>query len=152
MRHLLLAVLAALMIGCEPSPPILDNTFAEFQVTDKEVTSPEVLPKLIPLDCFPEEGDGCQIAGWTSTDSIDTFENYKIISESNTEIAQANAEGLQTAIEEIKELVYAGREQEKITQIREEQLQFERTQRQIEKWYYRVMLVLVGAAGVYASQ
>lgn len=152
MKHLWLIAFAILMTACETVPPPIEFTFEKFETIDQKVTYPEELPKIRDLQCYPGESDAeCKIAGYTSSADIDVFETYKIRAESNTAIAQGNAEALESTIQQTEELVAAGRAQENITKIREEQLQFERWQRQIDKWYYRALLVLVGAAGIYAA-
>ena len=152
MKHLWLIASAILMTACETVPPPMEFTFEEFKTIEAEVTYPEELPKLRELECYPGEADECKIAGYTSTRDIDVFETYKIRAKSNTTIAQGNAEALEAVLEQADELVAAGKAQEQITRIREEQLYTERALRVREKWYYRAMLVLVGAAGVFAAR
>ncbi len=152
MKVLWLIAFAILISGCETTPPIdFGSTFADYQTTEKEVTYAKELPKIEKLQCYPDEGDQCHIVGYTSTDDIDRLETYKIRSEANVTIANENATALEYILEENKELVAAGRAQENITKIREEQLQFEKAERMREKWYYRLMLILIGGAGIYAS-
>ena len=150
MKHLLLIAFVFLMMGCETAPP-MEFTFEKFETIEAEVTYPEELPKIRELECYPNV-DQCKIAGYTSSDDIDVFEVYKVRAESNTSIAQGNAEALDAVLAQAEELVAAGQAQEQITRIREEQLFTERSLRQQDKWYYRAMIVLVGVAGVYAAR
>lgn len=152
MKHLLLIASAILITACETTPPIELETFEAFEAIDAEVTYPAVLPKIRDLECYPgETDDDCKVAGYTSAADIDIFEAYKIRAEGNTGIAQGNAEALEYVLEQAAELVAAGKAAENITKIREEQLANERKLRQQDKWYYRLMLLFVGAAGVYAA-
>ncbi len=152
MKALWLIAFAILITGCETTPPVdFDTTFADYEITEKEVTYAEELPKIKKLQCYPGEGDSCRIVGYTSTDDIDRLETYKIRSEANVTIANENATALEYILGENKELVAAGRSQEIITKFIQERLQFEKAERLREKWYYRLMLVFVGAAGIYAS-
>ena len=144
-------VCAILITACETGPPPLDlSTFEEFKTIEAEVTYPDALPKIKELECYPNEDD-CKVAGYTSTADVDVLEAYKIISEGNTGIAQANAEAIDSALEQSADLVAAGIAAEKISEIREEQLRIERQLRQQEKWYYRAMLALAGVAIVITA-
>ena len=142
---------AILITACETGPPPLDlSTFEEFKTVEAEATYPDALPKLNELECYPDE-NSCRIAGYNSTADVDKLEAYKIVSEGNTAIAQANAEAVDSALAQSAELVAAGIAAEKISEIREEQLRIERQLRQQEKWYYRAMLALAGVAIVLTA-
>lgn len=152
MRHLLLIALAILITACETAPPPLEFTFEEFETIEAEATYPDELPKIRPLECYPGgEDNDCSVAGYTLSEDIDAYEEYKIRAEGNTIIAQENAEALDGALGQAAELVAAGRAQEHIAKIREEQLRHERMLRQQDKWYYRIMLALAGAALVVTA-
>lgn len=150
MRLLLLSVFAILTAACETTPPTIDYTFEEFEPIESEIVDPTPLPSLPKLQCFPSDDD-CQVAGYSTTNDIDEFERYKIISEANSEIATANTETAKLLIEREEAILAAAKAQETITNLREEQLDFERKMRQQEKWYYRVLLGLVIGASAYAS-
>jgi len=152
MKHLSLIAFAILITACETAPPPLEFTFEEFETIEAEATYPDELPKLKPLECYPGgEEDDCTVAGYTLPEDIDALEAYKIRAEGNTAVAQANAEALDGSLEQAAELVAAGRAQEHIAKIREEQLRHERMLRQQDKWYYRIMLALAGAALVVTA-
>lgn len=152
MKHLLLVVLAISITACETIPEPKEFTFAEVELIDAEAEHPKELGTIKDLECWPGEGDECEIAGYSSADDIDALESYKIRAEGNTEVAEANANTVDLLLEQQAEFVAAGIASENIQKIREEQLAWERAKRQQEKWYYRLMLLVVGAAGVYASK
>lgn len=151
MRTILLVACAILTTACETTSPIdIPPNFRNFKVEQRQATTPDELPDLHPLECYPSEAD-CKIVGYADPQDVDTLHRYKIRAEGNTKIAAENAAALDATNGEVAQLVEAGKAQENIARIREDQLQYERSERLREKWYYRVMLVLVGAAGVYAS-
>jgi len=152
MKHLLLIASMILIAACETTPPPIEFTFENFELIEASAEYPDELGKIKDLECYPGEGDDCKVAGYSSGNDIDALEAYKIRAEGNTEIAQGNAEAVDLLLAQQAELVAAGIASENIQKIREEQLAWEKQERQREKWYYRLMLVLVGAAGVYASQ
>jgi hypothetical protein len=156
MKHLLLIAFAILITACETAPPPIEFTFEKFELIEAEAEYPKELGRIKDLECYPgeevDEDNPCQVAGYTRSDDIDALEAYKIRAEGNTDVAQANAEAIDSLLGQAAELVSAGIASENIQKIREEQVQTERRARQQEKWYYRLMLLLVGAAGVYASQ
>lgn len=151
MRHLLLVALAISITACETGSPPIEFTFDNFELIEAEAEYPKPLGKIRDLECYPGEGEDCKVAGYTSGTDIDALEAYKIRAEGNTEVAQANAEAVDGLLAQQAELVAAGIAEENMRKIREEQLAWERQQRQREKWYYRLMLLLVGAAGVYSA-
>lgn len=152
MKHLLPIALAILITACESMPPPLEFTFENFELIEAQAEYPKELGKIKDLECYPGESDAdCKVAGYTSADDIDALEAYKIRAEGNTEVAHHNAVAVDALLGQAAELVSAGIASENIQKIREEQLQSERQARLREKWYYRLMLLLVGAAGVYAS-
>jgi len=151
MKLVWLIASAILITACEATPPPIEFTFEKFEAIEATVTYPEELPKLQELECYPGEGDACKIAGYSTEAALDTFAAYKIRATSNTTIAQNNGEALQTVLEQNEELIGAGKAAENIYKIREEQLQYERRQREIEKWYYRGLIAIVTGAAIYAG-
>ena len=151
MNHLWLIVLAISITACETIPEPIEFTFHNLELITAEVEHPKELGKIRDLECYPSTQD-CQIAGYTSGDDIDALEAYKIRAEGNTEVAANNADAIKLLLEQQQELVAAGIASENIQKIREEQLRFERQERIKEKWYYRLMLLIVGAAGVAVSR
>lgn len=152
MKHLWLVAFAILITACETAPPSIEFTFEKFELIEAEAEYPKELGKIKDLECYPGESDAeCKVAGYTSAADIDALEAYKIRAEGNTEVAHQNAVAIDALLGQAAELVSAGIASENIQKIREEQLQSERAARLREKWYYRLMLVLVGGAGVIAS-
>jgi len=150
MRKVLLIACAVLISGCETAPPTIEYTFEEFQPIEAEPVSASALPSLTPLECYPDEED-CLIAGYRDGEDIDSLEAYQVLAEANTEIANENAQALEIMLEREQAILAAAKAQESVTRLREEQLAYERSERLREKWYYRIMIVLVGAAGVAAA-
>ncbi len=142
--------LLLLMAGCATSPPPIDWGFENFETVDAEAEFPRELPTIRPLGCLPSPED-CQLVGYTTTAEVDVLEAYKITAEGNTEIAQANAEVVNLLIQQQKELVAAGVAEENIRKIREEQLSWTRSEMEKQKWFYRGVLVLLAAVGIYAN-
>lgn len=150
MRLTLLIAFAILMSGCETTPPAYVYEFATFEKIEEDATYPSELPILAPFECG--EDPACPVAGYTRATDIDTLERFKELAKGNTEIAETNADIINTLLEREEAILAAAKAQEQIANIREEQLQWERQEATRQKWYYRAMIVLVGAAGVYASQ
>jgi hypothetical protein len=150
MRLLLLIALASLTTACSTAPPEITYDFETFKAIEAEATHPSDLPKVAPLECIPSE-DNCQGVGYTRTSDVDTLETFKELAIGNTEVAGANAEAVETMLAREDAILAAAKAQEQITRLREEQLAWERAERTREKWYYRVLIVLVGAAGVAAA-
>lgn len=150
MKLALLIACAVLTTACSTAPPSIDYTFEEFKAVEAESTPATALPSLKPLQCYPTE-DACEVVGYTDGEDVDRLEAYREISESNVEVADNNAQALDVMLEREDAILAAAKAQESITKLREEQLAWERAERTREKWYYRVLIVLVGAAGVYAA-
>ena len=150
MRLTLLVAFAILMAGCESTPPTIDHEFETFEAIDAKVTFPDKLPRIVPLKCYPSEEE-CRVVGYTDSRSIDELEIYKTYAEGNTLIAEANADTATALIQREAAILAASKAQEGLTRLREEQLAWERSERRKDKWYYRVMIVLIGGAAVYAS-
>ena len=150
MQKLLLIACAVLMTACETAPPTIEHDFETFEAIDKEVAHPIGLPSIAPLECWPSEDD-CQVVGYSRGTDVDALELYKVTSDGNFVAAQYNAEALEFMLDRDKAILAAAKAQESITRLREEQLAWERSERIREKWYYRIMLILVGAAGVAAA-
>lgn len=149
-RQVLLIAFAILITACETAPPTIDYTFQEFKPIEAEITYPDALPMVRPLECYPSEED-CRVAGYTDPADIDALELFKIRAIGNTTIAEANANALEIMVEREEAILAASKAQESITRLREEQLAWERQQRTQDKWYYRILLGLVIGAGAYAS-
>lgn len=139
------------MMACVPTPPTIDFTFEEFKIVEAEVTYPEELPRIRDLECYPGEGDQCEVSAYSNIADIDTLDLYKIRAESNTTIAENNAIALEATLGKANQLVLAGRSQENITKIIQEQLAASEAQRIRDKWYYRGLLVLLGGAIVLTA-
>ena len=146
MKRVWLIAFAILITACETVPPI-EFGFDDFEPVTAEVTYPSTLPKISPLQCYPTESD-CKVVGYKLSSDIDKLEAYQVLADSNTDIAALNAKALELAIQQSAELVIAGKANENLWKIREEQLIRERRLRQQDKWYYRILLlgaVVVGA-------
>lgn len=152
MRHLWLIALSLLMTACETIRPPIDFTFEEFELVTADVTYPEELPKMAKLECYPGEGDECLVSAYSRIEDVDTFELYLIRADSNTTIAEQNAVALDATLEKANQIVLAGRSQENITKIIQEQLANSESQRKRDKWYYRGMLILMGGAVIVVAE
>ena len=73
---------------------------------------------------------------------------YTVVAGGNYDIAVENAEALEALSRSYNHLIEAGKLQNQFTQIREEQLARERSQRTQDQWFYRgvIALILAGAA------
>ncbi len=150
MRLHWLIVCAILISACETAPPTIDSSFETFEAIDAAPTHPSPLPSIPPMQCYPDD-ETCVISGYTQAEDIDALEAHKELAIGNTVIAESNAQALEVMIEREGAILAAARAQERITKLREEQLAWERSERLREKWYYRLMLVLVAWAGVAAA-
>jgi len=150
MRLILLIVCASLISACETAPPTITYDFATFKAVEAEPTYPSSLPSIPPLECYPSN-EQCDVVGYTRASDIDALEAHKELAIGNTEVAEANAMALEVMLDREEAILAAAKAQEQITKLREEQLAWERSERLREKWYYRVLLVAIGAAGVYAA-
>lgn len=147
MKVLWLIVLSLSIAACETTQPRLDFTFEEFEIIEAEVQYPEELPTIAKLECYPGPGPDCLVSAYSRIEDVNTFELYLIRAESNTGIASGNAEALDATLQKANQMVLAGRSQENITKIIQEQLSFSESQRRRDKWYYRA-LGLLGAIGL----
>ena len=73
---------------------------------------------------------------------------YTVVAGGNYDIAVENAEALENLSRSYNHLIEAGKLQNQFTQIREEQLARERSQRTQDQWFYRgfIALILAGAS------
>lgn len=150
MKKVLLIACAVLITACESTPPSIEYTFEEFQPIEAEPVAASTLPKLARLECYPDAED-CLVVGYRDGEDVDTLEAYRELAQANTDIANENAQALEIMLEREQAILAAAKAQESVTRLREEQLAYERAERLREKWYYRIMIVLVGAAGVAAA-
>ena len=72
---------------------------------------------------------------------------YTVVAGGNYDIAVENAEALEALSRSYNHLIEAGKLQNQFTQIREEQLARERSQRLQDQWFYRGVIVLGLLAG-----
>lgn len=150
-QHLLLIAFAILIVGCSSNrPDVAPYEFQTFESVNAEITRPSELPDVAPLECWPSQDD-CRVAGYTNPDDVKALDVFKILAEGNTEVAADNAQALAIMVEREEAILAAAKAQESITRLREEQLAWERRERQREKWYYRILLGVSIAAGLYAS-
>lgn len=152
MKLLWLIALSLSTIACETTGPPIDFTFEEFEIVEAEVQYPEELPKIVKLECYPGPGDDCEVSAYSRIEDVDTFELYLIRAESNTTIAAENSIALEATLEKANQMVLAGRSQENITKIIQEQLSFSESQRRRDKWYHRGMMILMGGAVVIVAK
>lgn len=139
------------MTACATSPePEYEYTFQTFEALDKEPVYASELPELSELECYPS-ADDCQVVGYTDGEDVDKLEAYTVLAESNSANTNTNAEIVQTMLEREAVIIAAGRDQENITNFVEQQLAWEREQRNREKWYYRLLLGIVTVAGMFAG-
>lgn len=89
------------------------------------------------------EGEGLFI----SKQDVDVLEAYQIIAEGNTEIARENAAALLMMERAYNELLWAGKGQQRLTEIQTELLEAERRAHFWDLWFYRALLGL-GIVGV----
>jgi hypothetical protein len=139
------------MTACETTKPPIDFSFATFETIEAEVTHPQELPRLRDLECYPSAAE-CNVAGYSNTADVDTLELYSIRAAANTEIAEQNAIALDATIRKANAFVVAGRSQENITAILQDELAFEKEQRQRDRWYYRGLLALSAVAIVFIAE
>lgn len=150
MRLILLSLCAVLMIGCETAPPEeRDYTFQEMELVgeDFSATTGQPLPKLEELRCYPSTED-CKVAGYTDPKAVATLDAFRAIAKENYTIANLNAEAIEALQQRIDELILAGRLEEEISALRQEDFEFEKSMMRRSIWYHRVLLVLAIGAGI----
>ena len=67
---------------------------------------------------------------------------YAVVAGGNQEIAQANALALAALSQSYNALIEAGKLQRQFAQVREEQLERERREHQVDGWFYRGLIAL----------
>jgi len=132
MRQLILLCLG-LIAGCAAAPVSLpDWKIAEREPV--EVTEPLELPLLCELP-------------WTTAECLQAIEQYELIAEGNTVIAQANADALRATESAYDALIAAGMAQQGYGQIKQQQLDVCRKDAETDKWFYRgAILAVIGLA------
>ena len=107
---------------------------------------------------FPVEPPEKPVPSYT-TDTEVTFDleafralvAWSVVAEGNYDIAQANAVSLQHQIDAYNALLEAGKLQQQMSEIREEQLQLERNDHTMDNWFYRG-IIAVGIIAVLSTQ
>lgn len=94
----------------------------------KEITDPIQLPLL------------CEIP-WATTECWAAVEQYEVVSEGNTAIAQANADALRKSEAAYDHLIEAGKLQQQYAQLREEMLDEEKREHLYDNLFHRVIIV-----------
>lgn len=136
MRTWILSLIGLTLVGCasRPAVELPDWTIAEREPS--EIAMPLELPQLCAIP-WPEDSLPC----WSALDQ------YDIASGTNVEIAVANIDALRQTEQAYDRLVEAGKLQNELAQIRQDLLDEERRQRELDKWWYRSIIVL-GLIGI----
>jgi hypothetical protein len=122
-----------MVVGCASNPvPLPDWDLAERDQT-KEAADPLPLPDLCSVPWQPED-----VECWSALDE------YDIVAVGNTEIAAENAAASRAGDQSYDELLGAAKVQQELSQIRKDLLEQERRGRELDKWWYRGLIVLIG--------
>ena len=126
--------------GCASVEPV-DIPDWDLTPATVEVQEPLRLPE------FPSPASVTEDTVTFTADQFAVITDYLIVSGGNYDIAVQNADALVALSRSYNHLIEAGKLQNQFTQIREEQLQRERTARAQDKWFYRGVIVLGLLAG-----
>jgi hypothetical protein len=125
-----LSLIALILAGCasEPTTPPPD-----WRVPDERtaVTDPKPLPVLCAIPWQPDD-----VQCWQQLDAFD------IVAEGNTEIAQANANGLRNQEGATDAYIRAGQFQQQLTEFYREQLKNETREHWIDNATHRILIAL----------
>lgn len=125
-----LSLIVLIAAGCASAPTTPPPDW-NVDIERGPVTEPRELPALcaIPWD---EQDVTC----WNQLDAFD------VVAEGNTDIAQANADALKAEQQATDAFIQAGQLQQQLTRFYLEQLEAEKTARNIDNWTYRVLIAL----------
>lgn len=87
----------------------------------------------------------------TSTECWSRLDDYDVVATGNTAIAEGNTAALRKAEAAYDRLIAAGTMQQELAEIRQELLEEERRQRELDKWWYRA-IILGGVIAVGVTQ
>lgn len=121
-------LIVSILAGCASSQVQIPEWSVE-PIQPSAGTQPLELPQL------------CQLP-WTATECWAAIEQYEVVAESNTTIAQANAAALQNTEAAYNHLVEAGKLQRQFAQVREDMLIEAKRQHMTDIWTYRVILTI----------
>ena len=106
-----------------------------------QVTQPLALPDLPPIEL---DGDVATL----DRAAVLALLQYQQAAEANHDIAADNGAALASQSAAYNELIEAGKLQQEIARIREEQLELARREAFVMRWFYRGTLVLLAAAAL----
>lgn len=130
---LLIGLIAA---GCASQPVELPDWDLAARDVEVEASDPIELPDLCAIPWQPED-----VECWKALDL------YDIAAAENYNIAKLNASASRNGDQAYDQLIEAAKIQQQLSQIRQDMLERERRSRELDKWYYRAIIVLVGLAG-----
>lgn len=123
-----------ILAGCASS----QVTIPEWSVEPVEIST-DMRPLRLPLLCeIP----------WTTTECWAAVEQYEVVAESNTTIAQASVAALQNTEAAYNHLVEAGKLHQQFAEVREEMLVEEKRQHTLDVWTYRAIVAAITIAAV----
>ena len=128
---LLLTVL--ILAGCASSPVELPDWDLAQRDQSKEASDPVALPDLCAVPWQPDD-----VECWAALDLHD------IAAEANYTIAAENAKSSRAGDAAYDELLGAAKVQQELSEIRQRMLEQERRDRELDKWWYRALIVLIG--------
>jgi len=125
-----LSLIVLTLAGCASVPT---TPAPEWRVPDERtaVTDPTPLPPLCAIPWQPDD-----VTCWQQLDAFD------IVAEGNTEIAQANANGLRNQEGATDAYIRAGQFQQQLTEFYREQLNDEKRAHWIDNATHRIMIAL----------
>lgn len=140
MRIWTLLLIGLILAGCGSSPRVELPNWEIAERTPTEVADPLDLPDLCAIP-WPVDSVDC----WSRLDQ------YDIASSANVDIAMSNAEALRQTELAYDRMITAGKLQNELAQLRQELLEEERRQRELDKWWYRG-IILAGLIAIGVAQ
>lgn len=120
--------------GCASAPVELPEW--DIEPVTVEIQQPLRLPELpSPASSTPESVT-------FTREGFQRLLEYAVVAGGNQEIAQANAQALVALSQSYNALIEAGKLQRQFAQVREEQLDRERREHQVDNWFYRGLIAL----------
>jgi len=137
---LILLSLISILGGCAGRDRISPPDWSIAELPESEITTPVKLPLLCKVEAITGE-DGQRYGTW-SKKCWQALQAYEIVSEANTDIAQANADALRNTEAGYNALLNAGKLQQELGNFYLELYEDEKSGRFIDSVLYRSLIAL----------
>ena len=106
--------------------------------------APDDAQRAVSLPELPQEVSSTDTTATFDLDGMLQLKRYRIASDTNTEVANLNAEALEARNESVNALIECVRGQNVWMEIREDELEREKRDHFIDNWFHRGVIVLIG--------